>query len=291
MGEYQNVRKRPKPVRDKLLQVARSFKPDMMFMQIQHTTVIDAGTIRAIKRDLPNCKIVNWTGDVRTTVPTPFLRIANISDLNLISSTGQLEMFRNAISRPVGYLQIGYDPKLYYPEEGIRTKFDWDVAFVAHYNAKESYPGRSEREVTARLLRTTFSDRFCLFGGNWHRRFKSKGSIDQKSVTSLYHNSFCTISVSHFNDINHYFSDRLLLCMASGRPVISYRFPQWQSYFTDKSDLIIANNIADIPEHVRWLQANPERADLIGKSGAAKVKAEHTYLSRVEELFDMINSI
>lgn len=291
MSEYQNNRKRAKATRDKLLEKARNFKPDMLFMQIQHTTVVDPGTIRTIKRDFPNCKIVNWTGDVRVNVPVTYLRMAGISDLNLISSTGQLEMFKKSISKPVKYLQIGYNPKLYYPEEKVRTNFDWDVTFVAHFNAKEQYPGRAEREAVVRQLREAFGNRFCLFGDGWHKRFKSKGSIDQPSVASVYHNSLCTISVSHFNDISHYFSDRLLLCMASGRPVISYRFPQWQSYFTNKCDLIIADKTEDIVEHVKWLKDNPERANMIGKAGAAKVKAEHTYLSRVEELYDMINSI
>lgn len=291
MTEYEQIRKRVKPVRDKFVKLAKAYQPDVIFMQIQHTTIIDATSLHSVKRAVPNCKIINWTGDVRTVVPQTFLRLANLSDLNLISSTGQLDMFKRSVTKPVKYLQIGYDPKLYYVEEGDRKTFDWDVTFVAHYNARENYPGRAEREQTARLLLANFGEKFCLFGGGWHRRHKSKGSIDQKSLTSLYHSSLCSVSVSHFNDLNHYFSDRLLLCMASGRPVISYRFPKWESYFTDKCDLLIADSIDDIPRLVRWVKENPERANLIGKSGAAKVLAEHTYLSRVQELLDMIKTI
>ena len=119
------------------------------------------------------------------------------------------------------------------------------------------------------------------------KRYAFKSSVDQKRVASMYHKSFCSISVSHFNDINHYFSDRLLMCLASGRPVISLRFPGWKSYFTDMCDLVIADSVEQIPQKVEMLKANPELAEFIGRSGAAKVFAEHTYYSRVVELLEM----
>ena len=117
---------------------------------------------------------------------------------------------------------------------------------------------------------------------------ESKGSIDQKVVAQAYHNSFCLLSVSHYNDLNHYFSDRLLMCMASGRPTVSLKFPKWQSYFTNMGDIVIANSVEDIPNKVRWLLSNPERAAMIGRAGAEKIRAEHTYLSRVNELLEMV---
>jgi spore maturation protein CgeB len=72
--------------------------------------------------------------------------------------------------------------------------------------------------------------------------------------------------------------------MASGRPTISLKFPNWESYFTDGCDLIIANNVREIPKKVRFLVEHPDIADYIGAQGAAKVYAEHTYLSRIREL-------
>jgi spore maturation protein CgeB len=77
--------------------------------------------------------------------------------------------------------------------------------------------------------------------------------------------------------------------MASGRPTISLRFPKWDSYFTDMCDLVIVNDVREIPEKVMMLKNNPELANYIGMSGAAKVFAEHTYYSRVKELVNMIS--
>jgi len=120
---------------------------------------------------------------------------------------------------------------------------------------------------------------------------KPRGSIDQPSVANVYRDSLCAISVSHFNDIGHYFSDRLLMCLACGRPVISYRFPHWETYFTNNCDLIIVDDISEIPDKIKWLKDNPNIADFIGASGAAKVLAEHTYTSRVAELFEKIERL
>jgi spore maturation protein CgeB len=257
-------------------------------MQIQHTNVIDAGSVRKIKRNLPKTIISNWTGDVRSFVPRSYKTIGRHADVNLISSTGQLPLFKKEIGPNVKYWQIGYNPRLYFPEEKPRHKYEWDICFIGNNNPKEKYPGRVERELACKLLRKKFGNRFALFGNGWPKSLKSRGSIDQKTVINAYHKSFAVLSVSHFNDINHYFSDRLLMCMASGRPTIQFHFPKYESYFTNNCDLVIANNVQDIGDKMDWLLANPKMANYIGQSGAAKVAAEHTYLSRVNELFELV---
>jgi len=285
---YESNRRRVNTARQKFIQKALECKPDLIHMQLQHTKVIDAKTVARIKRELPKTKIVNWTGDVRNYVPVTFKKVAQVCDYNLISSTGQLDMFRREVNRDIKYWQIGYDPKLYYPAPKVPNKFEWDCVFVANNNTKEGYPGRPEREKACMLLREAFKDRFALFGNGWPKSYKSRGSIDQKKAITAYHNSLCSISVSHYNDIDHYFSDRLLMCLACGRPTVSFRFPKWESYFTDGCDLLIAKSIPDIVEKVKFLKNNRDRAEFIGKSGADKVLAEHTYKSRVKELLDVV---
>ena len=40
--------------------------------------------------------------------------------------------------------------------------------------------------------------------------------------------------------------------MASGRPIISFRFPGWEDYFVHNKDIVIAEKIEDIPRKVQW---------------------------------------
>lgn len=274
-------------VRKRLIDKCVSFRPDLIHMQIQHTTIIDGETIKQIKLRCPKAIISNWTGDVRSYVPNTYTDVARHSDFNLVSSTGQIDMFRRKLNKDVRYWQIGFNPNLYFPGSK-QDSYDWDIVFIANNNLVENYPGRAERERACQLLRQAFGKRFGLFGNQWAKSFGSLGSVEQPTVGQLYHKSFAVLSVSHFNDIDHYFSDRLLMCLASGRPTVSLKFPKWESYFTHNSDIVIADSVDDIIPRVKWLLDNPDRAEFIGESGANKALSEHTYSSRIIELLEMV---
>lgn len=288
--EYANLREDRIRVRNLLLERAAAFRPDLIHMQIQHTDIIDAQTVQRLKHHLPDTKIVNWTGDVRNYIPETYSSVGQFADFNLISSTGQIQMFEERMKKPIGYWQIGYDPKLYFPEEPSRQEFEFDAIFIANHNSREDYPGRREREQTVIKMRERFHHRFALFGWGWEHHFGARDSLEQKVVGQYYHKSFCNISVSHYNGIDNYFSDRLLMCMASGRPTICLRYPHWENYWTDGCDIVMADSVDDIPNKVRWLLDNRDLAEYIGASGAAKVFAEHTYTSRVKELLKMVTN-
>ena len=285
---YNKKRFDSRMVQQELLREVENFQPDLLHLQIQHTNIIDWKTISVIKKRWPKIRISNWTGDVRTYVPKSYKAIAQFSDFNFISSTGQIKMFENEIGRPVLYWQIGFDPKLYKPDVKTPSEFEFDTMFIANNTNKESYPGRIERELTCKLLQQSFGNRFAMYGSGWGPGIKSRGSVDQKKLANDYHKSLSSISVNHFNEINHYFSDRLLLCMACGRPVISLVFPKWEAYFTNNCDLIMVNSVKEIPEKVKFLKKNRDFAEYVGRMGAKKVYAEHTYLSRINELLHIV---
>lgn len=282
--------KNNKKIRTELINQVKKIQPDLMFLQIQHTSVIDVSTIAEAKKTCPKMKVVNWTGDIRNGVPHTYRKIGKLSDYNLISSTGQLNMFGQVLQN-VSYLQIGYNPKLYFLPETNKQNFNYDALFIGHYNTKENYPGTEDRVSACRLLRARFGSRFALYGSGWPKGLKSLGSINQRHVAEEYQKSLCSISVSHYNEIEHYFSDRLLMCMASGRPCVALAFPKWESYFTNMCDLVIVNSVKEIPDAVEMLKRDHELANFIGEQGALKVRAEHTYYSRIKELLYMVGLI
>lgn len=275
-------------IRSELIKRVGDFKPDLLHLQIQHTTIIDYLTILEIRKRYPNIIISNATVDVRNYVPKPFKDIGKISNYNFITSTSQLDIYRRAIGSNVYYWQIGYDPLLYHPMQGEVKNFQYDAIFIANYTNKENYPGTRDREKLCDLMRSTFGHRFGLFGGGWPSKYRSMGSLAQRKLKHTYYKSFCSISLNHYNDLEHYFSDRLLMCLGCGRPTISYRFPKWETFFADNCDLVIANSVEEIPQKIKYLLKNRELAEYIGKSGAEKVFAEHTYLSRIQELLKIV---
>jgi len=286
---YYDQHKNIKSIRQNFINKAQQFQPDLIMLQIQHTVILDGETVRKVKQVCPAAVIVNYTIDVRSNIQPQYLSVGKFSDYNCICSTGQIEMYKNTNLPNVTYWQVGYDPNLYYPENEPKQNYKYNVSAAMNVNSVTNYPGHHERFQTAYALRKAFGDRFGLFGTGWPADIKAHGQCDQNSVVKdVYHNSYCVLSISHFNDIEHYFSDRLLMCLSSGRPTISWKFPKYHSYFTDRCDLLCANSTESVIDKVKYLLDNPDVANYIGKNGSAKVQAEHTYLSRMNELIDIV---
>jgi spore maturation protein CgeB len=77
------------------------------------------------------------------------------------------------------------------------------------------------------------------------------------------------------------------MCLASGRPVLCYRFPGSESYFQDVRDVVLVSSIDDIVYYVNYFKNNPEKANEIGKNGYLKGFSEHSFTSRILELYSI----
>lgn len=264
-----------------LISIASEFKPDLIHMQLQMTNVITNETLIAIRKKIPNVIITNWTGDIRKEVCGEFVNKSKIIDFSLLSNVGQIEIYRKAGCKNPQYWQIGIDPDVNFPKN--KNSFKYDVTFIANAYPANTFPDARFRCLVAEMLLSRFGSKCGLFGSGYPAKMKAK-QIAFSETNNIYNDSLCVVSVSNFNDVMHYFSDRLLMCIASGRPTISYRFPGIESYFADGSDLLVAHNLKQIEDHVNYLKSNIDVANNIGRNGALKILNEHTFSSRVLEL-------
>lgn len=272
-------------IRQEFLDKVAKFQPNLIHMQLQFTGLIDSQTINRARELCSGVIITNWSGDVRHNAPNEFVSVANALDYSFISSTGQLDLYRQAGCKNVNYWQIGYDPKFHYPLN--QQNFKYDVSFAGnHYGS--TFPDGNIRLEAANVLSNTFGARFGLFGTGYPR---SSGSISPRNINSIYNDSMCTLSISHFNDVSHYFSDRLLGCMASGRPTITWYFPGCESYFVEGNEIFIARSNQDIVDIVNYCKANPDIANKIGINGYRRVFREHTFTSKIIELLHITKLI
>lgn len=262
-----------------------TFQPDLIFMQLQLTGIIDPSVIMEARRIVPDVVIANWTGDVRGHASGEFVQISKVVDYPLISSTGQLEMYRSQGSPNVKYWQIGYDPKTLFPKH--KNEFRYDVSFLGN-NYGHTFPDGNLRLGVANQLRNTFGARFGLFGSGYH---PPAPSVDPSEANNIYNDSICALSISNFNNVSHYFSDRLLHCLASGRPTICWYFPGCESYFVDGQEIFMVKSNKEISDIVHYCKENPEIATQIGINGYQRVVREHTFTSRIIEFLHMSNLI
>lgn len=270
-------------VNQEFLNKVKNFQPNLIHMQLQFTGLIGSNIIGEARRSCPGVVITNWSGDVRNTAIADFCNVAGAVDYSLISSTGQLDMYRAAGCHNVKYWQIGYDPVTFFPKN--ETNFRYDVSFLGN-NYGNVFPDGEMRLSAVNSLRNYFGNRFGLFGNGYAPHAPS---VDPGKGNDVYNSSLCTLSISNYNSVSHYFSDRLLAAMASGRPTISWHFPGYESYFVDRQDIFIARSAAEIIDIVNYCKTNPDIAKQVGVNGHQRVLKEHTFTSRVLELLHMTN--
>jgi glycosyltransferase involved in cell wall biosynthesis len=275
-------RKNKSAANQKVVDLVKKLNPDLLHMQLQLTDVISPTTLETVRKICPDIKITNWSGDIRRSVCKPFIAISKVIDFSLLSNIGQIDMYRRAGCTNATYWQIGYDREKNFPKK--LNKFKYDVVFTGNIYSL-IFPDAKLREEIANALKSTFGDRAGIFGSGY--KFPTT-SWPMDRLNDLYNDSLCVVSVSNFNDVAHYFSDRLLYCVASGRPTIAFRFPGISSYFSDGGDILVARNKDDVVRLVRMCQANPELAYDIGRNGAMKARAEHTFESRIMELMHLV---
>ena len=268
------------------IQKVQDFQPHLIHMQLQFTGLIHIETLAKVRHVCPNVVITNWSGDIRPEAIHDFVKLTNAIDYSLISSTGQLDMYKRAGCHNIKYWQVGYNPQGSYPM--WKNDFLYDASFAGNSYPSTSFPDAQMRTETVLKLRSYFGTRFGLFGSGY------PGGVQQcspKELNQIYNNSICPVSISNFNNVSHYFSDRLLSCIASGRPVISWHFPGIESYFLEGSEILVARSVQDIIDLVNFCKANPEKANAIGMNGYHRVLREHTFASKILELLSMTNLI
>lgn len=184
---------------------------DLVFLQPQDSG-ISAETLMHLKSI--GAFIVNWTGDCRSIIPPCYFEYAKYVDLTAFSNMNDVNTFRS-LGYKTDWLQIGYDPAIYYPDETVK---DIDVVFMG--NNFSHFPLSGYRREMVAELKRVYGDRFKAFGSG-----QPDGSFmgDQKGEADIYRRAKMGINLSHFN-YERYTSDRMFRLLGSGLLVLSHEY-------------------------------------------------------------------
>lgn len=268
---------------------ALEWKPDWIWMHLQDTGVIAASAIDGVKKALPKSVITHWTGDLRPQVSDYLSSICKVTDLTLISSTGQIPMFEKAGAKQVRYCQIGLDW-----EEDVLGTTVWaesfkvpDVIFIG--NNYRAFPGSMERERAVGELMKAGID-VGVVGGGWAGGFPVIGTCTVKEQVHVWKKAKVGLSISNIFDVERYYSDRQLISMASGTPIITRTFPGIDEEFSEEETLRY-EAAHQLPPLVKHLLADDALRARIGARGRQKVISEHTWFHRILDLLPLIEKI
>ena len=271
------------------LEVSRSFKPDWIHMQLQFCNVIETSTMRIIRQENKNAIITNWTGDVRNEAMENFVKMAPFVDKSLISSEGQLALYRQAGCKNLEYWQVGVNTKDFYIMSEIeklkcKKKYDHKIAFCAgHKPNYQMFPGSIERFQVANSVIKKYGNTFGLYGPGWPNKM-NRGIATYYEQLQIYNASEIALSINKYNDLQKYFSDRQLICMACGPLVISRYIPHMETFFENNKHLVWYKTIPECMDKIDYYLKNPQKAKEIGINGAKHIAEKHSYLTRLKEL-------
>lgn len=269
------------------LKVVDFVKPDWIHMQIQFSTAITADTLIKIKQRCKNTIVTNWTGDIRPTPIPAFMDVAKHIDYAFISNTGQLEAYRKAGCNNIDYWQVGYDQTKFRPfhediRKRLRTKYSQDIAFCATWWPRTRFSGNGLREDVVNLLHQKYGSRFGIYGRGW--KGFGRSSVGYFEQNDVYNASKMVISISQLIDVDNYYSDRQLIAMASGSPVLANYANGLEEDFEDRKDIIWFRNARECLDLVEYYLSHEDEAKKIGVCGAETVLKNHTWDCRILEL-------
>lgn len=263
-------------------EIVRRFKPDIVHMQLQETRKIFPPILQQLKQEFPNAIFSNWSGDVRKRIMPEVVEVGQVIDYTLLSNTGQLPLYSEAIGKPCFYFQNAVGPSFFYdnPPGGTGIVFIGNNYHVEKNPALSSFPDSPERWEMAHALFDVFPEQFRLYGMGWPR---AHGKTLWREQTQVYAQAQVTIGHNNINSWSYYFSDRQLIAMAAGRPHVCRYTPQLEEIFEDGKECLFWRTIPECIDRVQWCLNNPEEATNIGLQGQERVRKEHTWEVRVQE--------
>lgn len=273
------------------VEACKDRKPDWVWMQVQDSAIISPESILEARRALPKTVFTHWTGDLRKQVSGYLSSICKATHMTLISSVGQIDMFKAAGANNVQYCQVALDWEedvlgSHYYQPAFRIP---DVIFCGNYYG-DTYPGTIEREKAVMALMNAKID-IGIVGGGWRSGYPILGTCRLKEQIHVCRAAKICINVNHFNDVARYYSDRQLVSMASGNPLVCKYIPGLESEFSDGVHLRWYKTEDELVPIVRELLIDENKRKFIGFNGKVEVLKNHTWFTRFAGLLPDIERI
>ena len=252
----------------KIEAIYNSFKPDIVFFQIQNESNGRNLTPLA-QRFSHKSFVLNWSGDVREPLPGWYREFgkhcitafSNMDDVNKMGCE---------------YLQIGIDPEIYMDHGLVKTR---DICFFANRSA--CFPLSGFRQEVTDFLRSQYKERFRIYG--WWPGANGNFNSDQHAESRLYNSSKIAISISHFSR-DRYFSDRLIRAMGSRCFTLSHDYPGIDKDFKVGVHLDTFRSKEELKEKIDYYTKYDKLREEIADAGCKLVHEKFTVKNMVDDV-------
>lgn len=262
-----------KDVNSKAIAMAKAFKPDIIFMQIQSPNIIQIETVKAMKET--GAWICNWNGDIRDETPAWMIQMAPYVDKTLFSNMRDVRNVSNG-----GYLEIGYDPEIYTPDGEIGNCRE--ISFFGNNYGASQFPLSKLRIEMNTMIQKYFGQKYGVYGNNW---YNAAGNYNhsQAEESKAYRATKIAINLSHY-DVDSYTSDRIYRILGSGAFCLCKAYPNMP--FIDGVHVRVWNTLPELLNLINYYLDDNNKAErqAIAKQGNEFVKANYTFDQMVKNL-------
>lgn len=272
----------------------RTFKPTLVFMQIQRAGAFQPFHIEAM-RELagPDAVIVNWDGDQHHEPSDParrwFVELGKVCDASLVVNTRHPAEYGALGVKNPGYLQIGIDPELYRPTP-VPGAMVTDVVFLG-----SRYETHHRRNAIIERVAEALPGRFTAYGSGWGDRAWGQPMLAQYEEAAVYTAAGAALCMSIRNDLPAYTSDRLFRALGSGAACFVERFPGVDDVLGVMHGIqaVIWDDPEDLACTLKYWLSGGSKIPLgsLRKPAAELVRTTHTWDARMPELLEIAERI
>jgi spore maturation protein CgeB len=260
-----------KDVNQKAISMARAFKPDLIFMQIQSANIIYIDTVVQLKKT--GAFVVNWNGDIRATTPQWMIEMSKHIDKTLFSNDRDPNNVENG-----GYLEIGYDPEIYNPEgDALNLK---PIGFFGNNYGASMFPLSKLRIEMNNLLSRHFRKEYGVYGNNWHN-VSGNFNHSQAEEAKAYRGIKIGINLSHFDEPK-YTSDRIYRIMGSGCLCLAKEYEGMP--FVDGEHLRTWKTFPELIGLIKYYLEHEDERKQIAMQGNEFVKKNYSFDAMIKNL-------
>ena len=269
-------------LRKYIIDESNKFNPDITFMQVHNSDILDIDTVKKLKGF-----VINWTGDVRQPLPQCYYTIGKQINLTLFTNLNDIEVLKS-VDINADYLQVGYsDINFKLNENNISQT---DIVFMGNHYHK-IFPLGDMRLEMIRQLNNKFGIQFKVYGSGWEREGHTENLMfKEKKESAVYNKCKIAINLSHF-DLKRYSSDRIFRIMGSGAFCLTKWFPEIEKDFIDGEHLAVWHDLEDLKDKISYYLENETLRRMIANNGYDKVRKEDTWHTRIHRDFNKILEI
>ncbi len=188
-------------------------------------------------------------------------------------------------------LYCSVDTDLYFPKERKKT---WKMGYLGTYSADRQLtveellnkPAKLKKELSFLVAGPQYPENY-----DWAENVERISHLPPQKHNDFYNSQQYTLNVTRENMIKAGFSPsvRLFEAAACATPVISDYWSGLESFFEIGTEILIAENSADVLTH--WKNISEKQSMEIGQKAREKILKKHTSSVRAKELEEYINTV